>query len=54
MQPPEPADNWQGVRDASEYGPKCLQLDLFFNNIDGVEDCLHLNVHTPKLPEVKG
>ncbi|HTY94825.1 MAG TPA: carboxylesterase family protein [Steroidobacteraceae bacterium] len=57
---PVPAAAWDGVRDASKFGPACLQpaaqpKDLYF---DGVlpqsEDCLTLNVWTPgtakKLP----
>lgn len=51
--PPAPAATWGGVRDASRFGPACLQppaqpKDLYF---DGVlpqsEDCLTLNVWTP-------
>jgi len=48
-QPPEPAPNWDGVRDATRFGPRCLQdveggLDM---GGDTDEDCLSLNVWTP-------
>lgn len=47
--PPERPDRWHGVRDATEFGPACPQ------SADGplvpevrAEDCLYLNVTTPK------
>ncbi|XP_030060310.1 fatty acyl-CoA hydrolase precursor, medium chain [Microcaecilia unicolor] len=56
--PPQPAESWNGVRDATSYPPMCLQ------SLDGLkvlkevtranypplrvsEDCLYLNVYTP-------
>jgi len=39
--PPEPVAPWQDVRDATEFGPPCMQGD------EGAEDCLTLNVWTP-------
>jgi len=56
FRPPLPATPWEGVRDASEYGPICPQLQL--GDTGGVlaalgsgepmdEDCLFLNVWTP-------
>jgi len=45
---PEPAVAWTGVRDASVEGPDCTQNIM--NQVDGDEDCLYLNVHTPELP----
>jgi para-nitrobenzyl esterase len=48
--PPQPADPWQGVRDASEYGAFCAQPQsdiLWFDLGEVSEDCLTLNVWTP-------
>lgn len=45
--PPEPADCWSNVVDATHYGETCAQ----FNGIPtGSEDCLTLNVWVPALP----
>lgn len=46
--PPQPPDRWQGIRQASEFGPICMQP----SSAGGVlpnqsEDCLTLNVWTP-------
>jgi para-nitrobenzyl esterase len=49
--PPQPAQNWQGVRDASRFGQACLQPMVEGLNaelIPGSEDCLKLNVYAPK------
>lgn len=49
--PPGPAPTWQGQRDASAYGPLCIQAPP--NGDPGVgplpmsEDCLNLNVWRP-------
>lgn len=48
-QPPDPAAPWQGVRDATRVGPRCLQDpggDLELGRQTD-EDCLTLNVWTP-------
>ncbi len=49
--PPQPAASWQGVRDATNFGPACMQL-TFRKHIplsDMSEDCLYLNIWTPNL-----
>jgi carboxylesterase type B len=49
--PPQPAQNWQGIRDASRFGQACLQPMVEGLNaelVPGSEDCLKLNVYTPK------
>jgi para-nitrobenzyl esterase len=52
--PPQPAEPWDGVRDASEFGPTAPHPDyappydlLFPDPIIPGEDCLNLNVWTP-------
>lgn len=48
-QPPEPAPTWDGVRDGTRFGARCLQDlegDLELGRQTG-EDCLSLNVWTP-------
>ncbi|XP_049937818.1 venom carboxylesterase-6-like isoform X1 [Schistocerca serialis cubense] len=54
FQEPEPMKSWMGVWDAENYGSPCIQYVFIANpkqsRIVGDEDCLHLNVFTPKLP----
>ncbi|KAI5645520.1 carboxylesterase family domain-containing protein [Phthorimaea operculella] len=47
---PEPAEPWEGVRDATKDCNICIQFDQATNATIGDEDCLYLNVYTPKLP----
>ena len=48
---PQPVKNWTGVRKATKFGPRAMQLPLFGDmnfRSDGMsEDCLYLNVWTP-------
>jgi para-nitrobenzyl esterase len=47
--PPQPATRWQGIRDASQFGPHCAQAGGAFGIASQSEDCLFLNVFLPKL-----
>ena len=48
---PQPADKWEGVRKATEYGPNPMQENIYgdmnFGTKVNSEDCLYLNVWTP-------
>ena len=45
---PLPAKSWTGVRDATVFGPACAQSGHL--NATSSEDCLQLNVWTPRWP----
>lgn len=46
--PPQPAPAWTGVRDATSFGPDCMQRpDPRLRSKKMGEDCLYLNVWTP-------
>ncbi|XP_078603170.1 carboxylesterase 3-like [Branchiostoma floridae x Branchiostoma japonicum] len=62
--PPQDPSSWTGVRDASEFGNRCPQIfnpddvplidpiwkeTIFFHSKAESEDCLFLNVYTPKV-----
>lgn len=48
---PRPAQDWEGVRPAQEFGPRPMQRPIFgdmnFRSARISEDCLYLNVWTP-------
>ena len=52
--PPVTAAKWTGVRKATDFGPHCLQGNVFgdmtFRDPAGSEDCLSLNVWVPAKP----
>jgi para-nitrobenzyl esterase len=48
---PQPVKNWKGVRNADNFGPRCVQhtepaSDYWFRSNGMSEDCLYLNVWT--------
>jgi para-nitrobenzyl esterase len=49
--PPQAPKNWEGVRQATQFGPRCMQHPIFgdmnFRSNGMSEDCLYLNVWTP-------
>jgi len=51
---PQPVVPWKGVRNASEYGARCMQgpiySDMIFHDSGPSEDCLHLNLWMPANP----
>jgi para-nitrobenzyl esterase len=55
---PRPAAKWQGVRDASAYGPICMQKmpnpDNGIGQYPASEDCLSLNIFTQTMTERMG
>ncbi|GAB6024655.1 hypothetical protein CHUAL_009795 [Chamberlinius hualienensis] len=49
FKPPQLVDHWEGVRDGAQLGPLCPQTFQQTLTFIGEEDCLYLNVYTPKL-----
>ena len=45
--PPQPAAAWTGVREATVFGPQCMQMRTGATQVNQSEDCLTLNVWTP-------
>ncbi|MDE1893345.1 MAG: carboxylesterase family protein [Pseudomonadota bacterium] len=56
--PPQPVKAWTGVRQARQFGPRCMQLPLFgdmvFRSNGMSENCLYLNVWAPAPAAVAG
>ena len=53
FQAPQPVGTWSDVRDATEDGNLCPQYDISSSAPMGDEDCLNLNVYSPKLDSKK-
>ncbi|MBI1227616.1 MAG: carboxylesterase family protein [Bacteroidetes bacterium] len=55
---PQPADNWQGVKQTKQFGPRAMQKlvwgDMHSRSNGVSEDCLYLNVWTPAKRNTKG
>lgn len=50
LQAPQPAEPWEGIRDALEEGDVAPQTGVFYmKSYTGNEDCLFINVFTPKV-----
>jgi para-nitrobenzyl esterase len=49
--PPQPVQHWRGVRQAADFGPRCVQGrvfdDIVFRSKEMSEDCLSLTIWTP-------
>ena len=52
FQAPVSPIRWQGVLNATTNPPQCIQQNYLFSHnpeVEGSEDCLYLNVYTPKV-----
>ncbi|KAI5635797.1 carboxylesterase family domain-containing protein [Phthorimaea operculella] len=45
---PLPVEPWSGIFNATGAQENCLQYEPFFSSVSGSEDCLLINVYTPR------
>jgi carboxylesterase type B len=50
LQPPQSVKPWQGVLDSTKEANDCVQPSAALGSKCKSEDCLYLNVYTPKVP----
>lgn len=46
---PQPAEQWDGIKDATKQGKGCYARNFLGNGFVGAEDCLFLNVYSPSV-----
>ncbi|CAG9764475.1 unnamed protein product [Ceutorhynchus assimilis] len=46
---PHPPEKWEGIKDVTTEGAECYSKNYITNILGGSEDCLFLNVYTPKI-----
>ncbi len=55
--PPEPAQSWDGTRDALAFGPTAPQRDpvatIIPEPVERGDDCLNLNIYTPDIGDAR-
>ncbi|TNN43545.1 Bile salt-activated lipase [Liparis tanakae] len=44
---PQPHPGWDGIRKATKFAPRCLQVNMLLTSSYGSEDCLYLNIWVP-------
>jgi len=44
---PKPHPGWDGVLRATDYKPRCMQVNMLMSDTRGKEDCLYLNIWVP-------
>ncbi|XP_078699045.1 neuroligin-4, X-linked-like [Branchiostoma floridae x Branchiostoma belcheri] len=65
FRPPQPHEGWTDARDATRFGPACLQYprgtttsvtpyDPSLDDVNVSEDCLNLNVYGPQVSDGEG
>ncbi|XP_017665410.1 PREDICTED: bile salt-activated lipase [Lepidothrix coronata] len=48
LQDPEPHPGWDGTLKAKSFKDRCMQMTLTQTDVNGIEDCLYLNMWIPQ------